>query len=185
MKKTIKLLGLLFVAAMVFAGCANGSSSSSDSNPASIATDTIKFSDGNWTIDVTETQNTKYGSTSDTSKDIYKYEITITGNKAVVTKATQTKKGAETDVTNSKKYSITDVSDLSPDRLFSKAVYTNIKKYKDEEEKHFRATASKTYSQEELTMLLALAKLSGQIPDNISASDMSVICNSEANYAKK
>lgn len=58
MKKTIKLLGLLFVAAMLFAGCANGSSSS-DSTPninealfsaddVTVAATKYELADGKW-----------------------------------------------------------------------------------------------------------------------------------------
>ena len=58
MKKTIKLLGLLFVAAMLFAGCANGSSSSDSSSnineplfsadDVTLAATKYELADGKW-----------------------------------------------------------------------------------------------------------------------------------------
>ncbi len=179
MKKTIKLLGLLFVAAMVFAGCANASSGSSEECNKEI--EKVMLTDGNWEIDVKKT--TEYSSLGKENKSTH-IEITVSGKTITVTKWIEKDDKKEEDRTDEKKRHNTSVSDVNPEVLLRTnnlfITEYNSKVYTNEDGTKFRATGSATRS----VPAAFIAAFAGS-SENLPSGDITITYNGEAKYAKK
>ncbi len=189
MKKTIKITALFLAAAMLFAGCANSSSSSSGDNDKKV--DNITFSDGNWNIDVS--QKTKYSFDGGSETETYKLhlEVTIKGNDVTYIKGTKQKNDKEEEELDSyAKYEYTKLKDISPEELleprdmFLSGEAVSITKYANDDETKFRAKGTASNTVDGATMAAVIVALGGSAGD-IPEGNITISYTGEVKYSKQ
>ena len=189
MKKTIKIAALFLAAAMLFAGCANSSSSSSGDNDKKV--DNITLSDGKWIIDVTEKETSSMSGQSSTEIDELHLEVTIEGEKVTLTKGIEKRHNHdEEDITSYAKYQYNKLDSIAPERLLNgpssnylSGDMPEIKKYGNDDGTKFRAkaTASETITAAELAALLTFFGGNG----GDITGDLKVTYTGEVEYSKQ
>ncbi len=189
MKKTIKIAALFLAAAMLFAGCANSSSSSSGENDKKV--DNLTFSDGNWNIDVTKKTKYSFEGESETKTDKLHLEVTIKGDDVTFIKGTKQKyKKEEEELDTYSKYEYTQLKDISPEELlepsdlFLMGEKVAITKYANDDSTKLRAKGTTSKTVDGATMaatILAFGGSAGDIPEG----NITISYTGEVKYSKQ